>query len=170
MSARRRVLVESMMSNQWMESAIFSVGRGWPDICKKYYLCKLIYIAKIVQKLMKTKSEVGVIADAMLEKKAQDVVSLDLTKIGTAIADHFVICNADSTTQVVAISDNVEEMMEKEYGRSVLRKQGRENAFWIILDYSDIVVHIFKTDQRLFYRLEDLWADAVKTTYTDSKD
>ena len=153
-----------------MKSAIFSVGCGWPDICKKMYLCKLIYIAKIVQKLMKTKSEVGVIADAMLEKKAQDVVSLDLTKIGTAIADHFVICNADSTTQVVAISDNVEEMMEKEYGRSVLRKQGRENAFWIILDYSDIVVHIFKTDQRLFYRLEDLWADAVKTTYTDSKD
>ena len=108
---------------------------------------------------MNEKSEVGVIAEAMLEKKAQDVVSLDLTRI----------CNADSTTQVVAISDYVEEMMEKEFGRSVLRKQGRENAFWIILDYSDIVVHIFKTDQRLFYRLEDLWADAVKTTYTDKE-
>lgn len=113
-------------------------------------------------------NEVGVIAHAMLEKKGRDVISLDLTKIGTAIADRFVICNADSTTQVVAISDYVEEMMEKECGRSVLRKQGRENAFWIILDYSDIVVHIFKTDQRLFYRLEDLWADAVKTTYTDT--
>ena len=112
-------------------------------------------------------SEIKVIADAMLEKKAQDVVSLDLTKIGTAIADDFVICNADSTTQVVAISDNVEEMMEKACGRSPLRKQGRENAFWVILDYGDIVVHIFKTDQRLFYRLEDLWADAVKTTYPD---
>ncbi len=110
--------------------------------------------------------EIRVIADAMLEKKAQDVVSLDLTKIGTAIADHFVICNADSTTQVVAISDYVEEMMEKHCDRSVVRKQGRENAFWIILDYSDIVVHIFKTDQRLFYRLEDLWADAVKTVYS----
>lgn len=112
-------------------------------------------------------SEIKVIADAMLEKKAQDVVSLDLTKIGTAIADDFVICNADSTTQVVAISDNVEEKMEQACGRSPLRKQGRENAFWVILDYGDIVVHIFKTDQRLFYRLEDLWADAVKTTYTD---
>ena len=112
-------------------------------------------------------SEIKVIADAMLEKKAQDVVSLDLTKIGTAIADDFVICNADSTTQVVAISDNVEEKMDLVCGRSPLRKQGRENAFWVILDYGDIVVHIFKTDQRLFYRLEDLWADAVKTTYTD---
>lgn len=115
------------------------------------------------------KSEVSVIAEAMLEKKAQEVVSLDLTKIGTAIADHFVICNADSTTQVVAISDYVEEMMEKECGRSPMRKQGRENAFWIILDYSDIVVHIFKTDQRLFYRLEDLWADSVKTAYSDKE-
>ena len=111
--------------------------------------------------------EIGVIAEAMLEKKASDVVSLDLTRIGTAIADHFVICNADSTTQVVAISDYVEEQMEKAFGRSVRRKQGRENAFWIILDYTDIDVHIFKTDQRLFYRLEDLWADAVKTTFTD---
>ena len=119
---------------------------------------------------MKMKSEVGVIAEAMLEKKARDVVSLDLTRIGTAIADHFVICNADSTTQVVAISDYVEDMMEKECGRSVLRKQGRENAFWIILDYSDIVVHIFLTDQRMFYRLEELWADAVKTTYTDNQE
>lgn len=115
-------------------------------------------------------SEIKVIADAMLEKKAQDVVSLDLTKIGTAIADEFVICNADSTTQVVAVSDNVEERMEQYCGRSPLRKQGRENAFWVILDYGDIVVHVFKTDQRLFYRLEDLWADAVKTTYTDEAD
>lgn len=116
---------------------------------------------------MNSKNEIKVIADAMLEKKAKDVLSLDLSKIGTAIADDFVICNADSTTQVVGISDYVEEMMEKECGRSVVRKQGRENAFWIILDYSDIVVHIFKTDQRLFYRLEDLWADAVKTSYTE---
>ena len=116
---------------------------------------------------MNTSEEILVIAEAMQEKKAQNVVSLDLTKIGTAIADHFVICNADSTTQVVAISDYVEEMMEKKCDRSVLRKQGRENAFWVILDYTDIVVHIFKTDQRLFYRLEDLWADAVKTDFPD---
>ncbi|MBO4570749.1 MAG: ribosome silencing factor [Bacteroidales bacterium] len=114
-----------------------------------------------------TLDEVRVIAEAMMDKKAKDVVSLDLRNIGTSISDYFVICNADSTTQVVAISDNVEEMMEKRCGRPAYRKQGRENAFWVILDYSDIVVHIFKTDQRLFYRLEDLWADAVKTIYED---
>lgn len=116
---------------------------------------------------MNGRSEVEIIAQAMLDKKARDVISLDLSGIGTAISDHFVICNADSAPQVIAIADNVEEMMEKECGRSVVRQQGRENAFWIILDYTDIVVHIFKTDQRLFYRLEDLWADAPKTTYED---
>lgn len=116
------------------------------------------------------KDEIEVIANAMLEKKAKDVVALDLRKIGTSISDHFVICNADSTTQVVAICDNVEEMMEAKCGRPAVRKQGRENAFWVILDYSNIVVHIFKTDQRVFYRLEDLWADAVKTTYEDESD
>ena len=111
--------------------------------------------------------EINVIVNAMLEKKAKDVVSLDMRKIGTSISDYFVICNADSSTQVAAVCDNVEEMMEAKCGRPAVRKQGRENAFWIILDYSNIVVHIFKTDQRLFYRLEDLWADAVKTEYKD---
>ena len=116
------------------------------------------------------KTLVDTIAEAMLEKKGHDVVALDLSKIGTAISDHFVVCNADSTTQVVAICDSVEEMMEAKCGRPAVRKQGRENAFWVILDYSNIVVHIFKTDQRVFYRLEDLWADAVKTTYEDESD
>ena len=116
----------------------------------------------------KVNEEVKIIADAMLEKKARDVISLDLRKIGTAVADHFVICNADSSTQVQAIADSVEEAMDAA-GHRVVRQQGRENAFWIILDYTDTVVHIFKTDQRLFYRLEDLWADAVKTEYTDEQ-
>jgi len=112
-------------------------------------------------------NEIYIIADAMMEKKGRDVISLDLRSINTAFTDHFVICNADTPTQVVAISDYVEEMLEKKVGRPAVRKQGRENGFWIILDYTDIVVHIFKTEQRLFYRLEDLWADAVKTVYEE---
>ena len=105
-------------------------------------------------------NEIKVIADAMLEKKGVDVVSLDLRNIGTAISDWFIVCNADSTTNVDAIADNVEEMMSEKCGRKVLRSQGRENSLWIILDYGDIVVHIFQTQYRQFYRLEDLWADA----------
>lgn len=112
-------------------------------------------------------NELKVIADAMLEKKAQDVVSLDLTSIGTAISDHFIVCNADSTPAVVAIADNVEERMIEKCRRKVIRTQGKENAFWVILDYGDIVVHVFQTAYRAFYRLEDLWADAERTVYED---
>ncbi len=111
--------------------------------------------------------EVKVIADAMLEKKGRKVVSLDLRKIGTAISDYFIVCNADSTTNVLALADNVEERMIELCKRKVLRSQGRENAFWIILDYGDIVVHVFQTPYREFYRLEDLWADASRTDYGD---
>lgn len=108
-----------------------------------------------------------VIADAMLEKKGQDVVSLDLKPIGTAISDYFIVCNADSTPNVVAIADNVEEMMIVKCNRKVLRTQGKENAFWVILDYGEVVVHVFQTPYRAFYRLEDLWADAERTVYED---
>ena len=112
-------------------------------------------------------NELKVIADAMLEKNGQDVVSLDLRSIGTAISDHFIVCNADSTPAVVAIADNVEERMIEKCRRKVNRTQGKENAFWVILDYGDIVVHVFQTPYRAFYRLEDLWADAEKTVYED---
>ena len=108
-----------------------------------------------------------VIADAMLEKKGQEVVSLDLRSIGTAISDHFIVCNADSTPAVVAIADNIEERMLEKCRRKVVRTQGKENAFWVIMDYGDIVVHIFQTPYRSFYRLEDLWADADRTVYED---
>ncbi len=117
----------------------------------------------------KQNKEIEVIAAAMLDKKAQNVVAMDLSGIGTAITDHFVICNADSTTQVVAISDNVVEKMWTECKEDPLRSQGRENAFWVILDYGDIVVHIFKTEYRDFYRLEDLWSDAEKINFNDDE-
>ena len=108
-----------------------------------------------------------VIADAMLEKKAQDVVALDLKPIGTAISDYFIVCNADSTPAVAAIADNIEDRMIEKCGRKVIRTQGKENAFWVIMDYGEIVVHIFQTPYRAFYRLEDLWADAPREVYSD---
>ena len=113
--------------------------------------------------------QIKTIAEAMLDKKANNVVSLDLRKSGTSICDYFVICDADSTTQVTAISDNIEDRMLEKCERKVFRQQGRENGFWVILDYSNIVVHIFLTQYREFYRLEDLWADAKKKTYDDEQ-
>ncbi len=118
---------------------------------------------------MNHKSELDVIADAMLEKKGEKVVSLDLKNIGTAISDYFIVCSAESTTNVSAIADNVEEKMIIEYGRRPIRSQGRENSLWIIIDYGDIVVHVFQNQYRDFYRLEDLWADADRTEYSDNR-
>lgn len=115
------------------------------------------------------KKEIKVIADAMLEKKAEGVIALDLRPVGTAIADWFVICNANSSTQVCAVADNVEEKMIEVLKTKPLRKQGTENGFWVILDYGATVVHIFKTDQRNFYRLEDLWADAKRKEFKEEE-
>ena len=92
--------------------------------------------------------DLKIIADAMLEKKGQNVVSLDLRVIGTAISDYFIVCNADSTTNVMAIADNIEDRMLEKASRKVLRSQGKENAIWIIMDYGDIVVHVFQTQYR----------------------
>lgn len=111
--------------------------------------------------------EVKCIADAMLDKKGQNVCSLNLKSIGTSICDYFIVCNAESRPQVQAIADNIEEEMLVKCKRKVARQQGRENAFWIIMDYGNIVVHVFQTEYRNFYRLEDLWGDAEKTTYKD---
>lgn len=110
---------------------------------------------------------INVIADAMLEKKGQEVLALDLRNIGTAISDHFVVCNADSTTNVLAIADNVEDRVAEKCKRKVLRSQGKENAFWVILDFGDVVVHIFQTVYRSFYRLEELWADAERVDFNE---
>lgn len=126
-------------------------------------LC-IFAIANLINKKMNV-DELQIIAEAMLEKKGRNVVSLDLKQIGTAISDYFIVCNADSSTNVIAIADNIEDKMIEKCGRKVLRTQGKENAFWIILDYGDIVVHVFLTQYRDFYRLEDLWADAAKSVY-----
>lgn len=108
--------------------------------------------------------DLRLIADAILDKKGEEVVSLDLRAIDGAITDYFVVCSGSNTTQVGAISDNIEEKM-KEEGHRLLRSQGEGNNFWIIQDYGNIVVHIFLKEYRDFYRLEDLWADVPRKEY-----
>ncbi len=109
--------------------------------------------------------DLRVIADAILDKKGQDVVSIDLRPVGSAIADYFVVCNATSTTAVSAIADNIIKEVREQLGWKPLRTQGMENNFWIILDYGHVVIHIFLTEYREFYRLEDLWADAPRKAW-----
>jgi len=136
---------------------------------KKTVIPKKTVAVKKTTTVPKSKSvpSVDVIAQAMLDKKAQEVAALDLTALGTAICDHFMVCHADSSTQVQAIADNVEKEMYEQLHEWPLRVQGKENAFWIIVDYGDVVVHIFQTEYRRFYRLEELWADAEQKKYSE---
>ncbi len=105
------------------------------------------------------------VVNAMQEKKAKNIVSLDLNNIPNAVTHYFVICNAPSKTQVDAIYENVLEQVKKNCGVSPVHREGVSNSEWILLDYFDVVVHVFQDDTRLFYKLEDLWADAPRIDY-----
>lgn len=105
------------------------------------------------------------IVEAILDKKGENVVSLDLTKINDAVTDHFVICDATTTVQVKAIAENIADEVKKRTGERPWHKEGYENLDWVLLDYVDVVVHIFRTEIREFYQLEELWADADRKEY-----
>ncbi len=100
------------------------------------------------------------IVKGMLEKKGNDVVIMDLKSAGTSIADYFIICHGDSHTQVDALARSVEEEVFKATGEKPVFSEGRQNSEWILLDYINVVVHIFLREQRDFYGIERFWADA----------
>jgi len=99
------------------------------------------------------------------EKKGNDIVRLDLRNIHSSVADYFIISHADSTTQVKAIANSVEEEIFKALKIEPRRKEGLQHGEWILLDYIDVIVHIFKTDKREFYGIEELWGDAEMQSY-----
>ncbi|QJD97117.1 ribosome silencing factor [Mucilaginibacter robiniae] len=99
------------------------------------------------------------------EKKGNDIIRLDLRNILSSVSDYFVICHADSSTQVRAIANSVEEEIFKATQMEPWRKEGLQNAEWILLDYVDVIVHIFRTDKREFYGVEELWGDAELQHY-----
>lgn len=103
------------------------------------------------------------VAKAASDKKARDIVIMDLTGI-SPVTDYFVICSANSTTQVQAIADNIEDQLAQQ-GVKVLHKEGYRDAHWILLDYGHCVAHVFVEDDRQFYKLERLWGDAKQVVY-----
>ena len=96
----------------------------------------------------------------MQDKKAADIVVLNLKELKNAVADYFIICSANSDTQLEAVARSVEEEIEKVTGESPWQTEGRTNREWVLLDYVDVVVHVFLRDRRRFYALEELWGDA----------
>ncbi len=100
------------------------------------------------------------IVSAIDDKQGHHIIDLDLRKLDGAITDHFVIADAPSHVQVGAIADGVEEAVEREFGRRVIRVEGQQVGEWVVMDYGEVMVHIFQTEKRGFYNLEELWADA----------
>src|ERR1700712_1445455 len=99
----------------------------------------------------------------MKEKKAADITIINLKSIKNAVADYFILCTGNSDTQVDAISDAIEEVVSKALDQNPWHKEGHQNKEWILIDYIDVVAHVFKKDKRNFFALEDLWGDAKIT-------
>lgn len=105
------------------------------------------------------------IIKAIQEKKGENIVALDLRKIPEAVSDYFIVCEATSTIQVKAIADFVEETVKKELGENPYRHEGYSALQWVLIDYVNIVVHIMLPETRKFYKLEEMWSDAILQEY-----
>jgi ribosome-associated protein len=112
-------------------------------------------------RLTRSSKILKVITKAIQDKKGENIISMDLRKIPEAIADFFVICEATSTTQVKAIADYVEVSVKESCGENAYHHEGRGAMQWIIIDYINVVVHVFLPETRSFYQLEEMWSDAA---------
>jgi ribosome-associated protein len=106
------------------------------------------------------------VVNGILEKKGENIVCLDLRNIENAVCSFFIICEGNSDTQVEAIAESVEFIVKKQTGQRPYRSEGWENALWVLIDYIDVVVHVFERETRSFYNLERLWADAGEIRYS----
>lgn len=113
----------------------------------------------------KEKDISAAVVHGIQEKKGNDIIRLDLRNINSSVADYFIICHADSSMQVKAIADSVEKEVYLASGQHPVHKEGFQHADWILLDYIDIVVHIFRTDKRSHFGIEELWGDAAIEEY-----
>ena len=107
------------------------------------------------------------IIQAVQEKKAHNIISLDLRKIPEAVADFFIVCEGGSTTQVRAIADSVEEEVRKNCDELPYKHEGRTSMQWVLIDFVNVVVHVMLPESRRFYKLEDMWSDAPQEQHED---
>jgi ribosome-associated protein len=107
------------------------------------------------------------VVKGIFEKKGKEVLKIDLRKLENRIADYFIICHGSSGSQVGAICDSVNDTVRKETGEKPIHVEGLDNSFWVLLDYGNVIVHIFLEEYRTFYSLESLWADADIVTMED---
>ncbi|MEJ5264732.1 MAG: ribosome silencing factor [Bacteroidales bacterium] len=105
-----------------------------------------------------------IIIDAIKEKKGKRIIKIDLRKLKNNLCDYFIICEGDSSTQVSALAENIERQAYLLANKTPHHIEGKENAQWILIDFFDVVVHVFQQENRNFYKLEDLWSDGIVET------
>lgn len=122
-------------------------------------------MAKTARAAIKSqKTAIDLLTEAVIrglqDRKAKDIKLMDLRGISGAVSDFFIVCHGESSTQVEGLARNVEQEVEKETGEIPAHIEGTKNAQWVLIDYISVVVHIFQPEQRSYYGIERLWADA----------
>ncbi len=135
---------------------------------QKDYLCKAQKLF-MTKKSEKTKILRETILEGIQRLKGKDITIVDLESIQHTECGHFIICHGTSSTQVTSIANSVESTVKEITKEDVWHRDGYRNAIWILLDYGDVMVHVFQEETRGFYNLEGLWADA-KITKIDDED
>jgi ribosome-associated protein len=116
---------------------------------------------KSTVRLTKNSKLIKTIINAIQEKKGENIISLDLRKVNEAVADFFIVCEASNQPQVRAISDFVEQQIKEKCDEDPYRHEGMKNLQWVLIDYVNVVVHVMLSETRKFYKLEEMWSDAV---------
>ena len=116
-------------------------------------------------KLTKSSKIFKTIISGIQDKKGENIVSLDLRKIPEAVADFFIICEANNPQLLRAIADNIEHEVNERCGEAPYKHEGRQAQQWILIDYVNIVVHVMLPEPRKFYQLEEMWSDAPQSEH-----
>lgn len=130
-------------------------------------LASLTNRKKSAARLTKSSKIIKTIIAAIQEKKGENIISLDLRKINEAVADFFIICEADNGTQIKAIADNIEDRVREKCDENPYHHEGLQNLQWVLIDYVNVVVHVMHPESRKFYSLEEMWSDAPSQEHKD---
>jgi ribosome-associated protein len=128
------------------------------DTRKKNSITRLTKSSKIIKTIIAT----------IHDKKGENVISLDLRKIPEAVADFFIVCEANNPTLLKAIADNIEHEVKEKCGELAYKHEGRQAQQWILIDYINVVIHVMLPETRKFYQLEEMWSDAVSTEHKEA--
>lgn len=122
-------------------------------------------LSKKNAKKIESSTIIDLVVDQMQENKAKNIILLDLSNVTGASFTYFLICHANSTTQVSSIAQAIEARMKDELVLKPWHVEGYQNSEWVLIDYGDVVVHVFLEEVRGYYRLEELWGDGVITKF-----